>query len=155
VQSAAVRWAVQSLAIAWLCSCSHALAAGEVGAVSGFIGSRSISPLATRRHPTLASLTCLTLLLSCTADEPGSSLTSRTRVKTLAYDTILANSRFFHHDIGAVPKMALTVGVGTVMDAREVVVIITGPGKARALSECIENGVNHMWTVSALQLHPR
>jgi len=82
-------------------------------------------------------------------------LTSRTRVKTLAYDTIVANSRFFHHDIGAVPKMALTVGVGTVMDAREVVVIITGPGKARALSECIENGVNHMWTVSALQLHPR
>jgi glucosamine-6-phosphate deaminase len=88
-------------------------------------------------------------------NEPGSSLTSRTRVKTLAYDTIIANSRFFKNDITAVPKMALTVGVGTVMDAREVVVIITGAAKARALSECIENGVNHMWTVSALQLHPR
>jgi glucosamine-6-phosphate deaminase len=92
---------------------------------------------------------------SCDADEPGSSLTSRTRVKTLAYGTILANSRFFGNDIGAVPKMALTVGVGTVMDAREVVVIITGARKAYALYKCIEEGVNHMWTVSALQLHQR
>lgn len=51
--------------------------------------------------------------------------------------------------------MALTVGVGTVMDAREVLVIITGTRKAYALYKCIEEGVNHMWTVSALQLHPR
>jgi glucosamine-6-phosphate deaminase len=51
--------------------------------------------------------------------------------------------------------MALTVGVGTVMDAREVVVIITGARKAYALYKCIEEGVNHMWTVSALQLHQR
>ena len=82
-------------------------------------------------------------------------MTSRTRVKTLAYDTIIANSRFFGNDIGAVPKMALTVGVGTVMDAREVAVIITGPQKAYALYKCIEEGISHMWTVSALQLHPR
>lgn len=88
-------------------------------------------------------------------NEPGSSLSSRTRVKTLAYDTILANSRFFANDISAVPKMALTVGVGTVMDAREVVVIITGAHKAYALYKCIEEGVSHMWTVSALQLHQR
>lgn len=88
-------------------------------------------------------------------NEPGSSLTSRTRVKTLAYDTIIANSRFFGNDLSAVPKMALTVGVGTIMDAREVVLIITGASKARALAECIENGVNHMWTCTALQLHPR
>jgi uncharacterized membrane protein YgcG len=54
-----------------------------------------------------------------------------------------------------VPKMALTVGVGTVMDAREVVVLISGASKARALYECIENGISHMWTVSALQLHAR
>ena len=88
-------------------------------------------------------------------NEPGSSLSSRTRIKTLAYDTIKANSRFFGGDESAVPKMALTVGVGTVVDAREVVVIITGAHKANALAKCIEEGVSHMWTVSALQLHQR
>ncbi|KAK4542198.1 Glucosamine-6-phosphate isomerase 1 [Oleoguttula mirabilis] len=87
-------------------------------------------------------------------NEPGSSLRSRTRVKTLAYDTIIANSRFFGNDLSKVPKMALTVGVETVMDAREVVVIITGPHKALALQKCIEGGVNHMWTLSSLQWHP-
>jgi glucosamine-6-phosphate deaminase len=50
--------------------------------------------------------------------------------------------------------MALTVGVGTVMDAREVIVVITGTHKANALAHCIEEGVNHMYTVSALQMHP-
>jgi len=88
-------------------------------------------------------------------NEPGSSLASRTRVKTLAEDTIRANSRFFDNDIAKVPRMALTVGVQTVMDAREVVVIITGAHKALALQKCIEGGVNHMWTLSALQLHPQ
>ncbi|KAJ3202007.1 Glucosamine-6-phosphate isomerase 1, partial [Dinochytrium kinnereticum] len=88
-------------------------------------------------------------------NEPGSSLSSRTRIKTLAYDTILANSRFFGGDVGKVPKLALTVGVGTVMDAREVVVMISGAHKALALAKCIEEGVNHMWTVSVLQMHPR
>jgi glucosamine-6-phosphate deaminase len=86
-------------------------------------------------------------------NEPGSSLASRTRVKTLAYDTILANSRFFDNDVSQVPKMALTVGVRTVLDAREVVTIALGARKAVALQRCIENGVNHMWTLSALQLH--
>jgi glucosamine-6-phosphate isomerase len=87
-------------------------------------------------------------------NEPGSSLASRTRVKTLAYDTILANSRFFGNDVNKVPKMALTVGVQTVLEAREVVVIILGQRKALALQRCIEQGVNHMWTLSSLQLHP-
>jgi glucosamine-6-phosphate deaminase len=50
--------------------------------------------------------------------------------------------------------MALTVGVGTVMDAREVIIVITGAHKAMALANCIEEGVNHMYTVSALQMHP-
>jgi len=86
-------------------------------------------------------------------NEPGSSLTSRTRIKTLAYDTIVANSRFFQGDLKQVPTMALTVGVGTVMDAREVVIIIIGIAKALALSKCIEEGISHMWTVSALQQH--
>ncbi|KAI0298113.1 hypothetical protein B0F90DRAFT_1810954 [Multifurca ochricompacta] len=87
-------------------------------------------------------------------NEPGSSLASRTRIKTLAYDTILANARFFGNDIAAVPRMALTVGVKTVLDSREVVVVVTGQRKALALSMAIEHGVNHLWTLSALQTHP-
>lgn len=87
-------------------------------------------------------------------NEPGSSLSSRTRVKTLTYDTILANARFFENDITKVPKTALTVGVATVLDAKEVLIIINGYKKARALANVVEAGVNHMWTVSALQLHP-
>merc|ERR1712045_648958 len=87
-------------------------------------------------------------------NEPGSSLVSRTRVKTLAQDTIIANARFFDGDISQVPKQALTVGVGTVMDAREVMILITGAHKAFALYKAIEEGVSHMWTVSAFQQHP-
>ena len=88
-------------------------------------------------------------------NEPGSSLQSLTRVKTLTYDTIAANSRFFDNDINKVPKLALTVGVKTVTDAREVVLVVNGHNKARALQMIIENGVNHMWTASVLQLHPK
>ncbi len=88
-------------------------------------------------------------------NEPGSSLRSRTRMKTLTMDTRIANSRFFDGDINNVPSTALTVGVGTIMDAREVLILASGYGKARALKECIENGVNHMWTISCLQLHPK
>ncbi|TEY71113.1 hypothetical protein BOTCAL_0101g00060 [Botryotinia calthae] len=87
-------------------------------------------------------------------NEPGSSLASRTRVKTLAYDTIIANSRFFDNDLEKVPRMALTVGIQTILEAREVVIIITGAHKALALAKCIEEGVNHMWTLSSLQMHP-
>jgi glucosamine-6-phosphate deaminase len=88
-------------------------------------------------------------------NEPGSSLTSRTRVKTLTYDTIVANSRFFDNDINKVPKTALTVGVGTVMDAKEVLIIVNGHNKARALQHAIEGSINHLWTISALQMHQR
>ncbi|GFN87530.1 glucosamine-6-phosphate isomerase [Plakobranchus ocellatus] len=88
-------------------------------------------------------------------NEPGSSLVSRTRVKSLAQETILANARFFNNDLTQVPKQALTVGVGTVMDSDEVMIIITGAHKAFALHKAIEEGVNHMWTVSAFQQHPR
>lgn len=86
-------------------------------------------------------------------NEPASSLTSRTRIKTLTFDTIIANSRFFDNDVNKVPKTALTVGVGTIMDAREVLILVNGHGKARALRHGIEDGVNHMWTISALQQH--
>jgi len=88
-------------------------------------------------------------------NEPGSSLASRTRVKTLTQDTIIANSRFFDKDVNKVPKTALTVGVGTVMDAREVMILVNGHNKARALWHAIEGAVNHLWTISALQLHPK
>jgi glucosamine-6-phosphate deaminase len=86
-------------------------------------------------------------------NEPGSSLTSRTRIKTLTEDTKIANSRFFDDDISKVPTTALTVGVGTVLDSHRVIILVTGHNKARALHEVVECGVNHMWTVSALQLH--
>lgn len=88
-------------------------------------------------------------------NEPGSSLTSRTRIKTLTHDTIVANSRFFDNDLSKVPKTALTVGVGTVTDSREVIILINGYGKARALQQVVEEGVNHMWTVSVLQMHKK
>lgn len=87
-------------------------------------------------------------------NEPGSSLTSRTRMKTLTRDTIAANSRFFENDPNRVPRTALTVGVGTIMDARRVLLIVTGINKARSLCMGVEGGVNHMWTISTLQLHP-
>ncbi len=87
-------------------------------------------------------------------NEPGSSLSSRTRLKTLTFDTILANSRFFDNDVDKVPKTALTVGVGTVMDSREVIILVNGYKKSRALQKVVEDAVNHMWTVSCLQLHP-
>ncbi len=67
----------------------------------------------------------------------GSSLASRTRIKTLAYETILANARFFNNDLSSVPRMALTVGVATVLDSREVIVVVTGQRKALALSKAI------------------
>ncbi|MDO4589424.1 MAG: glucosamine-6-phosphate deaminase, partial [Fusobacterium sp.] len=86
-------------------------------------------------------------------NEPGSSLSSRTRSKELTMDTIVANARFFNGDVNAVPKLALTVGVGTILDAKEVLIMVTGLNKARALQHGIEEGVNHMWTISALQLH--
>ena len=88
-------------------------------------------------------------------NEPGSSLNSRTRDKELTMDTRIANSRFFDNDISKVPELALTVGVGTVLDAKEVLIMVNGHSKARALWHAIEGGVNHMWTISALQLHSK
>ncbi|AUI66922.1 MULTISPECIES: glucosamine-6-phosphate deaminase [Glaesserella] len=88
-------------------------------------------------------------------NEPASSLSSRTRIKTLTEDTLIANSRFFDNDVNKVPKFALTVGVGTLMDAEEVLVLVTGYNKALALQACVEGPVNHLWTISALQLHRR
>lgn len=86
-------------------------------------------------------------------NEPFSSLASRTRVKTLTYDTILVNSRFFGGDINQVPKLAMTVGVATVLSAKEVLVLAFGHKKARALQQAVEGPYTHTCTLSALQAH--
>lgn len=88
-------------------------------------------------------------------NEPGSSLTSRTRQKTLTDDTVRANSRFFDNDITKVPKSSLTVGIGTITDAKRVVIMMSGASKARALQQVIEGSVSSMWPVTALQLHKK
>ncbi|MDN3612308.1 glucosamine-6-phosphate deaminase [Vibrio ostreicida] len=88
-------------------------------------------------------------------NEPASSLSSRTRIKTLTEETRIANSRFFEGDLNQVPKYALTIGVGTLLDAEEIMILVTGHNKALALQAAVEGCVNHLWTVSALQLHPK
>ena len=86
-------------------------------------------------------------------NEPGTSLTSRTGLRKLTSDTRIVNSRFFDNDPEKVPAYALSVGIGTVMDAKEVIIVINGHNKARALAKVVEGGVSQMWTCSALQLH--
>lgn len=88
-------------------------------------------------------------------NEPFSSLSSRTRQKTLTYDTKVMNSRFFDNDISKVPSTALTVGVQTVTDSKEVIILVNGHNKARALQATVEGSVSQYWTCSALQLHPK
>ena len=87
-------------------------------------------------------------------NEPFSPLDSRTRVVTLTRDTREVNSRFFGGDPDAVPARAMSVGVATVMSAREVLILAFGPRKARALAGAIEGPLSHCNTVSALQNHP-
>lgn len=86
-------------------------------------------------------------------NEPGSSLSSLTRLKTLAKQTVIDNARFFGGDMGKVPKMALTVGVATIMAARELLFIVTGQKKALALHAVIEGPISTMCTASTLQQH--
>ncbi|GHS99558.1 glucosamine-6-phosphate deaminase [Bacteroidia bacterium] len=88
-------------------------------------------------------------------NEPGSSLHSATRIKTLTTDTIILNSRFFDNDVNQVPQTALTVGVGTVMYAKEVLIIVNGHNKAQALAQGVEGAISQKWTITALQLHPK
>lgn len=86
-------------------------------------------------------------------NEPGTSLTSRTGLRKLTSDTRIVNSRFFDNDPEKVPAYALSVGIGTVMDAKEVIVVINGHNKARALAKVVEGGISQKWTCSALQMH--
>ncbi len=87
-------------------------------------------------------------------NEPFTSLTSRTGVRALTTETRLVNSRFFGNDPEKVPASALSVGIGTVMDSREVLILINGHNKARALAASVEGAVSQKWTCSALQMHP-
>ena len=86
-------------------------------------------------------------------NEPYTSLSSRTGIRDLTEDTRIVNSRFFSNDPEKVPAQALSVGVGTVCDSREVLLLVNGHNKARALAHCVEGGVSSKWTISALQMH--
>ncbi len=87
-------------------------------------------------------------------NEPGSSLASRTRIKTLTSQTRADNARFFGGDPDAVPQHCLTQGVGTIRDARQVVLVADGRRKAEAVHQLVEGPVSAMWPATALQLHP-
>ncbi|MFN7095888.1 MAG: 6-phosphogluconolactonase, partial [Burkholderiales bacterium] len=86
-------------------------------------------------------------------NEPGSSLSSVTRVKTLNYSTILANSRLFNDNIDKTPNLALTMGIKTILEAKDVIILAEGLVKSRAVAQAIEGSVSSMCPVTALQLH--
>jgi glucosamine-6-phosphate deaminase len=87
-------------------------------------------------------------------NEPGSSLASRTRIKTLTRQTRMDNARFFGGDIDAVPTHCLTQGLGTIMGARHVILVATGRSKAEAVHHLAEGAVTALWPASVLQHHP-
>lgn len=87
-------------------------------------------------------------------NEPFSSMSSRTRIKSLTEDTVIANARFFGGDTSLVPRTALTVGVATILSSREVMILATGYAKARAVREGVEGAYSHVWTITGLQVHP-
>ncbi len=87
-------------------------------------------------------------------NEPGSSLASRTRIKTLTRQTRVDNARFFDDDVDQVPTHCLTQGLGTIMEARHLVLLATGWHKAEAVHQLVEGPVSAMWPASVMQLHP-
>ena len=87
-------------------------------------------------------------------NEPGSSLASRTRIKTLTRQTRLDNARFFGDVLDAVPTHCLTQGLATIMSARHVLLVATGAGKAEAVHHLVEGAVSAMWPGTVLQHHP-
>ena len=87
-------------------------------------------------------------------NEPGSSLASRTRIKTLTRQTRLDNARFFGDVLDAVPTHCLTQGLATIMSARHVLLVATGTGKAEAVHHLVEGAVSAMWPGTILQHHP-
>ncbi|STD14159.1 Glucosamine-6-phosphate deaminase [Dermatophilus congolensis] len=87
-------------------------------------------------------------------NEPGSSLASRTRIKTLTEQTRIDNARFFNNDVNAVPTHCLTQGLGTIMQARHIILVASGSGKAEAVHHMIEGAVSASWPATVLQHHP-
>jgi glucosamine-6-phosphate isomerase len=85
---------------------------------------------------------------------PMSSLTSRTRLKTLTTKTRTDNARFFDGDVSQVPKHCLTQGLGTIMESRHAVLLGFGRNKAQAVAECVEGPIASRWPASILQMHP-
>ncbi|WP_166827514.1 glucosamine-6-phosphate deaminase [Brevibacterium limosum] len=86
-------------------------------------------------------------------NEPGSSLASRTRVKSLTHQTRVDNARFFDGDVEQVPKLCLTQGLGTIMEARHLVLVATGGNKAEAVHQMVEGPISAMWPATVLQMH--
>jgi glucosamine-6-phosphate deaminase len=87
-------------------------------------------------------------------NEPGSSLASRTRIKTLTRQTRIDNARFFGGDVESVPTHCLTQGLATIMEARHVILVATGSRKAEAVHHLVEGPVSAMWPATILQHHP-
>lgn len=86
-------------------------------------------------------------------NEPFSSFSSKTRVVTLTHDTRVVNSRFFDNDINQVPTQAVSVGVATVTNSKEVVILGFGSKKAHAIQQAVEGAYSHFVTLSSLQAH--
>ncbi|MFI2567512.1 glucosamine-6-phosphate deaminase [Cellulosimicrobium funkei] len=87
-------------------------------------------------------------------NEPGSSLASRTRIKTLTAQTREDNARFFGDDVERVPRHCLTQGLATIMSARHLVLLATGKGKAEAVHQLVEGPISAMWPATIMQMHP-
>jgi glucosamine-6-phosphate deaminase len=87
-------------------------------------------------------------------NEPGSSLASRTRIKTLTRQTRIDNARFFDDDVESVPTHCLTQGLGTIMEAKHLILVATGRSKAEAVHHLVEGAVSAMWPATILQHHP-
>jgi glucosamine-6-phosphate deaminase len=87
-------------------------------------------------------------------NEPSSSLSSRTRVKTLSQETVEDNARFFKRGED-VPRFCLTMGIGTVMEAKMIILLASGKNKSKAISKSIEGPVTASVPASILQLHPQ
>lgn len=88
-------------------------------------------------------------------NEPGASPASRTRKVALTESTISANARFFGNDMSKVPTESLTVGVGTVLESKEVLIMMSGENKAQALMQTVEGAVSQFWPITAIQLHAK
>lgn len=87
-------------------------------------------------------------------NEPSSSLGSRTRIKTLTQETVKDNARFFDN-ITDVPKFAVTMGVGTIMEAKKILLLASGSSKAKPIKKAIEGPISSMCSASAIQMHPK